>query len=152
MDAFSFEWSQTNLYAFPPFAVVGRVIEKLIEDRATALLIVPYWPAQPWFADYVAGLIEPPFYFEMSNENLVLPFRRTSRQTPQAHPLAGETQLLIATFSGERCDATAWGTGPPRSSWRPGHRAPPRATTACGRRMPSFVWTEGSIPLRPLLP
>ena len=50
-NAFSFSWSPDVLYyAFPPFCILIRVLRKLIDDRATVLLIAPLWPSRPFFS------------------------------------------------------------------------------------------------------
>jgi hypothetical protein len=52
VDAFSVDWSQFKLcYAFPPFNMVGRVIQKMIQDKVEDLLLVcPKWPGQIWYS------------------------------------------------------------------------------------------------------
>ncbi|XP_068993243.1 uncharacterized protein [Neodiprion pinetum] len=49
VDAFNIPW--TNLYfdAFPPFAVILRTIRKIIAKKANGVLVVPFWPTQPWY-------------------------------------------------------------------------------------------------------
>ena len=51
VNAFSLDWSLLNLniYAFPPFSLIDRVLDKIIRERPNILLITPYWPTQPWF-------------------------------------------------------------------------------------------------------
>ena len=49
MDAFSLDWSDFNFYAFPPFSLIGVVIEKIVEERAVGTLVVPWWTGQPWW-------------------------------------------------------------------------------------------------------
>lgn len=63
VDAFSIKWNKFFFYAFPPFAIILKVIEKIIEEKATGILVVPYWPAQPWFPMYFALLMKPPIFF-----------------------------------------------------------------------------------------
>ena len=47
VDAFSVSWSQfTNSYMFPPFCLVGRCLQKLVLEQATAIIIVPLWTTQ----------------------------------------------------------------------------------------------------------
>ena len=50
-DAFRHPWDDLDLYAFPPFALVGRVI---------AHLVAPLWPEKEWFADLLLLLTQPP--------------------------------------------------------------------------------------------
>ena len=44
-------WGGQNCYANPPYEadMLSMVVQKLKEDRASATLVVPYWPAQPWW-------------------------------------------------------------------------------------------------------
>ena len=42
VNAYSLCWLNLNSYIFPPFSIVGRVLAKLAQDQATALVIVPY--------------------------------------------------------------------------------------------------------------
>ena len=50
VDAFSMSWTNEYFYAFPPFSCIARCIRKILEDKATGLLVVPFWPTQPWWA------------------------------------------------------------------------------------------------------
>ena len=46
-DAFSFSWNSFRPYIFPPFAVIGRCLNKLLEDEVSEpLLVVPHWEAR----------------------------------------------------------------------------------------------------------
>lgn len=57
-DAFSFHWGQGLLYyAFPPFSLIARVLQKLENDqrqekrgpKAQLILVTPNWPSQPFY-------------------------------------------------------------------------------------------------------
>lgn len=39
----------TFFYAFPPFSLILKCLHKIKTDRATGILVFPYWPSQPWF-------------------------------------------------------------------------------------------------------
>ena len=54
IDAFSMSWTDLRFYAFPPFSCVGKAVEKALEERATGVLIVPWWPSQPWWGRLVS--------------------------------------------------------------------------------------------------
>jgi len=60
VDAFTVQWSQNVFYAFPPFSVITRTLQKIQQDQATGLLIVPYWPTQTWCPPLTRMLIQPP--------------------------------------------------------------------------------------------
>ena len=49
-DAWSEDWSEP-LWINPPFDVFPRVVQKLKQSGAKAILIVPNWPRQEWFKD-----------------------------------------------------------------------------------------------------
>ena len=47
VDAFSFHWGNVRGYAFPPIALIPRILGKIREDEASILLIAPRWPRRP---------------------------------------------------------------------------------------------------------
>ncbi|XP_036146143.1 uncharacterized protein LOC118646722 [Monomorium pharaonis] len=49
VDAFSLHWGSFYFYAFPSFILILRTLRKIITDKAEGVLVVPWWPAQPWF-------------------------------------------------------------------------------------------------------
>ena len=53
VNAFSLGWLNLNSYIFPQFSIVGRVLAKLAQDWAIALVIVPCWQKQPRFPQFV---------------------------------------------------------------------------------------------------
>ena len=60
-DAFLQSWDGLQAYAFPPFAIIPRVLAKLRESRGTELtLVAPYWVQRPWFPDLLQLSLAPP--------------------------------------------------------------------------------------------
>ena len=60
-DAFRHPWDDLDLYAFPPFALVGRVIARVQQSLRVAMtLVAPLWPEKEWFADLLLLLTQPP--------------------------------------------------------------------------------------------
>ena len=60
-DAFRHPWDDLDLYAFPPFPLVGRVIARVRESSHVAMtLVAPLWPEKEWFADLLLLLTQPP--------------------------------------------------------------------------------------------
>ncbi|CAH2223969.1 jg20374 [Pararge aegeria aegeria] len=49
IDAFTLNWSQYLFYAFPPCAVILKALRKIVVDKAEGIMVVPYWPTQPWY-------------------------------------------------------------------------------------------------------
>ena len=55
VDAISLSWEGLDPYAFPPAAILGKVVEKLQDYPCNRIiLIAPGWPNVPWFWDRVA--------------------------------------------------------------------------------------------------
>ena len=54
VDALTLPWEDLDAYAFPPTAILGKVVEKLLDTPCKRLiLIAPGWPNMPWFWDLV---------------------------------------------------------------------------------------------------
>ena len=55
VDALSLPWENLDAYAFPPAAILGKVMERLQDSPCKRIiLIAPGWPNMPWFWDLVA--------------------------------------------------------------------------------------------------
>lgn len=48
-DAFTISWEEYFFYAFPPFSIILRVLRKIQNSKCRGIVVVPYWPSQPWF-------------------------------------------------------------------------------------------------------
>ena len=60
VDAFTIRWVD-NVYLFPPFPVISRVITKFVADQTGhGVLVCPYWPSQSWYPSLLNLLIAPP--------------------------------------------------------------------------------------------
>ena len=94
IDAFTVSWENLNFYAFPPFICITKVLQKIMMEEATGIVVVPDWPNQPWYNTYLdMKLIEvilPP-----RHDMLVLPSDRSLR-----HPLHKHLQLRVGLLTG----------------------------------------------------
>ncbi len=61
LDAMVQTWPRLRMYAFPPIALLPGVLERVRRDDVLLLLVAPYWPGRPWFADLVALLEDSPW-------------------------------------------------------------------------------------------
>ena len=60
-DALSQDWQGIIGYAFPPIAIIPRVLAKVAQtDNCLILLIAPWWPRQPWFVLLLDLLVSEP--------------------------------------------------------------------------------------------
>lgn len=76
VDAFTYCWEDWYFYAFPPFALIPKVLRKIMVDKAEGVLVVPNWPTQPWFPLFYRLMISKPIYFNNINNLLISPFRK----------------------------------------------------------------------------
>ena len=92
INAFSVSWSQSYVYCFPPFSVIWKVLKKIRDDTAEAIMIVPHWPTQSWFPAAIQMCIAQPLVFR--SQHLKLP------GTAKKHPLSPKLELLALHVSG----------------------------------------------------
>ena len=50
VDALTIDWSKFNLYVSSPFSLIRRFLQKIAQDQAKGILIIPLWPTQTWFS------------------------------------------------------------------------------------------------------
>lgn len=86
VDAFTVNWKNLRFYAFPPFSVILKTLKKIKDDKATGIVVVPYWPSQPWFPIFMKMLSGDPIFFNPSPDLLLSPCR--SLEHPLAHHLS----------------------------------------------------------------
>lgn len=95
VDAFTLNWSHLKFYAFPPFSIILKTLQKIIADEAQGIVIVPDWPSQPWYPIFHSLLISRPIIFK-PNKNLLLSVDRKT-----AHPLWPQLTLVAGILSGK---------------------------------------------------
>jgi hypothetical protein len=49
VDAFAQDWTVGLPYLLPPVQLLLRVLAKVRDDGARAVIVVPMWPSQPWW-------------------------------------------------------------------------------------------------------
>lgn len=89
IDAFSIDWGGMFFYAFPPFCLVGRCLQKIMQDFASGILVVPNWRTQPWFPLLFGVLTEPPMVVHRHKYLFIQPVFR------EPHPLHDRINLSI---------------------------------------------------------
>ena len=95
IDAFSISWSALKFCCFPPFSCILRVLQKIIQDKAEGIVVVPNWPTQPWYPVLNALLTLQPVRCLPSKTILILP-----SYPNQHHPLHRRLEILICHLSG----------------------------------------------------
>ena len=82
VDALSLSWEGLLAYAFPPFSLLGRVLQKVKEHDCSILLIAPLWPKQPWFPVLLDLLVDLPLAIPARWNLLSQPRSRQFYQNP----------------------------------------------------------------------
>ena len=71
LDALAHDWPRTSLYAFPPIRLIPAVLSRIRLDRVEQLLLVaPWWPTQPWFAELVSLIVGSPWEIPLRQDLL----------------------------------------------------------------------------------
>lgn len=96
VDAFTLDWSCEYGYIFPPFCMIPRVLRKIIDDRATCIVVVPEWPTQAWFPMFKTMIISDLLCFDCNKNLLSCPY------SLKPHPLYRSLRLLAAVLSPKR--------------------------------------------------
>lgn len=98
VNAFSLSWGSFQPYLFPPFNLVGKVINKVVSDKVErALIIVPYWFTQSWFPVLLENMCAFPIRLPRHRDLLVLP------HNGMFHPLQKKLKMIGVIISGNPC-------------------------------------------------
>ncbi|KAG6438798.1 hypothetical protein O3G_MSEX000234 [Manduca sexta] len=95
VDAFTINWHGMLFYAFPPFALISRVLQKIKREKAIGIVLVPWWPTQPWYPFFKSMVVSEELILEPSSDLLLSPSRCP-------HPLHKNLRLVAAKLSGAR--------------------------------------------------
>lgn len=57
IDALDKNWSNLRFYAFPKFSLIERILNKVAEDLAEEILLIPYWTTQALFTQAMMMLV-----------------------------------------------------------------------------------------------
>ena len=88
-DALLQPWDNLQAYAFPPIAIIRRVLVKLRSSRNCELtLIAPFWPQREWFPDILELL---------SNVPITLSGRKDLLRQPHFHRFHQNLPMLQLT-------------------------------------------------------
>lgn len=79
VDAFLTSWCNEFFYAFPPFNLLSKCIQKIIAEKSEGILVVPSWSAQPWYSIFRRLLLREPIIFTPSKNLLFSPSRKPPR-------------------------------------------------------------------------
>lgn len=105
VDAFTLNWKEYFGYMFPFFSVIPQVLQKIEEDQAKAVLIVPQWETQAWYSKLARLLVARPVILPKTLNIVKLPF-----STEKQHPLGEKLRLMGCLLSGNPLKTKAFRT------------------------------------------
>ena len=138
-DAFRHTWDDLNLYALPPFTLIGWVVACVRESSCLAMtLVAPLWPEKEWFADLLLLLAQPP---------LALPWWDSLLRQPHCnlfHQGVHALNLHAWRLSSVTSESRAFREGLVESCQGVSD-PPPRASTSRGGRSSVVGVVEGAL-------
>jgi len=94
VNAFTLDWSKCYFYAFPPFALIGRCLTKIMSDKAEGILVAPKWTSQYWYPKLMQMQVGQTYTLCRCENLLMMP------NTGKLHPLNNNLDLLVCRLSG----------------------------------------------------
>ena len=94
VNAFSQSWQNLYGYAFPPFNMIGKVLNKISREKCIVLLVCPFWPSQPWFPYLAELFVDFPIELPSFPSLLSCP-----GQPDVCHPLLPQMTLVACKLS-----------------------------------------------------
>jgi hypothetical protein len=73
VNAISPNWKKLSGYAFPPFTLIFKCLEKISREKANIVLVCPVWPTQPWFPVLLELVCDVPLLLKPTSTLLVSP-------------------------------------------------------------------------------
>ena len=98
VDALSIRWDNLVGYAFPPLALMEKVLRKAREEGAKMILIAPYWPSRPWFPGLKGLSHLDPLKLRLNQRSLIQPRSGIKHKDPEV------LNLHAWMLCGNRCD------------------------------------------------
>ena len=83
LDALNMDWTNLTAYAYPPTALLHKVIQKIKQCHCLIIVIAPGWPGMPWFWDLVQLSTKIPLQLPVSTTLLKQSHKYVFHNNPQ---------------------------------------------------------------------
>ena len=91
-DAMQQDWNKMFGFAFPPFSLIGRVINKVLRENVEAtILVTPTWQTKPWYTLLLRMSLQRPLLLPALLNLLLNPLG-------EKHPLLKTKSLTLAAW------------------------------------------------------
>ena len=104
VDAFSRSWQNEYFYAFPPFSLIARCLDKVEAEHAEGVLVVPAWATQTWYTRILRMVTQHPVVMLWPREQELL----LHPSGPKAHTMQGQLKLMACPVSGNTTKSRAF--------------------------------------------
>jgi hypothetical protein len=141
-DALSISWVGLIAYAYPPLALLLRVLNKIEEEGCKVILIAPVWPRRHWYVRLLQLLCESPILLP-DKGNLL-----TQHNNRMWHPNPQLFKLAAWPLSGVLTDRKAFLEPLPSSSLNQSDLPPELFTSADSKNLHAGVVRGKRIPFR----
>ena len=118
------DWPQGLRYAFPPPPIISLVLANYEKQGGELVMITPYWPDQPWFAELIQLSMEPPRRFKPVD--YLLQNATTGELIPR---IMREIKLTAWRLSSASAPERVWQNLHPENCKMPGHSTQRKVTT-----------------------
>jgi hypothetical protein len=136
INAFHISWVNMCFYAFPLFCIINQVLQKISEEKATGIIVIPQWPTQSWWPYLTNMLINCPLMLPSTQTTLMLP-----SHPQKIHPLQKNLRLLMYHLKVKEFQKKLL-----QSSYKHGDRGLKNSTNTIYKSGNSTVVNEVSIP------
>ena len=145
IDAMSMNWNGMHAYAFPQFALIPAIINKIRQHHCNIVLIAPLWAEMSWFPD-ILRLVVAPVIRIPSHKNLL-----TQLGQKFVRENVGSLKLHAWSLSADRSEIKSFRQTLPDTQLKQGDRLPDEFMTPNGKFFPIGVCKGKFILSRPLL-
>ena len=143
IDAFHCQWNFKLAYCFPPFSVIPSVLQKVEEDKAEIVIVVPFWPTALWFSKLFSLMVASPCFLRHSQKLLYHPM---NLDIP--HPMFKHLNLIVCRLSGKHYKHRDFLQTLQRSSFQHGDQQPENNITLTSRNGIHFAKKGVFIPFQ----
>ena len=133
IDAMSMNWDGMHAYAFPPFALIPAIINKIRQHHCKIVLVAPLWAEMSWFPDILRLLVAPPIRIPSVQNLLTQVDQRLVHQNP------GNLKLHAWSLSADLSQIESFRRTLPGTPLKQGDRLPDVFKTPNGRSFPIGV-------------
>ena len=107
IDALNINWMGLAAYAYPPTALLHRVIKKIRQCYCLIIVIAPGWPGMPWFWDLVQLSTDSTATSTVNDSSqtvsqLCVPQQFTASQPPRLVSRSGQLQEQASLWRWQR--------------------------------------------------